>query len=211
MKTIYLIRHAAPFVEIDNYKNNIDITWLEFNQNMILSMEGEEKAKRLCKIKELTNLDCVFASGSARAIATAKYIANLNHLSIKLDKRINEREFGVKFIKELSSDIVKISFANKNFKLNDGESLNEVDKRFRSFINDLLKTNYQKIVIVMHGNILLSYLETVCQYFKYDGKNFNIKFNDKVILNGVPKNPSVFKIEFDDLNQIRDINQVFYE
>lgn len=208
MKTIYLVRHAAPFVEIDNYKNNTDTTWLEFNQNMILSVKGEENAKQLCKIKELTAVDCVFSSSSARALATAKYIAEFNHLNIKLDKRINEREFGVKFIKELSPDFTKTSFADKNFKLNDGESLNEVDARFKSFINDLLKTNYHTIVVVIHGIMLLSYLETVCQNFEYDGADFNVKFNNRVILNGTPKNPSIFKIEFNDVNLIKNISQV---
>lgn len=55
-----------------------------------------------------------------------------------------------------------------------------------------LKTDYQKIVIVLHGITLLSYLETVCQNFKFDGKNFDIKFNNKIILKGVPKNPSKY-------------------
>ena len=41
MKTIYLIRHSAPFVEIDNYVDNDNVLWLEFNKNMILSPQGE--------------------------------------------------------------------------------------------------------------------------------------------------------------------------
>lgn len=40
MKTIYLIRHSAPFVEIDNYQNYQDILWSEYNKNMILSSQG---------------------------------------------------------------------------------------------------------------------------------------------------------------------------
>lgn len=43
MKTIYSIRHSAPFVEIDNYQNYQDILWSEYNKNMILSSQGEEK------------------------------------------------------------------------------------------------------------------------------------------------------------------------
>ncbi len=29
MKTIFLIRHSAPFVEIDNYANNDNVLWTE--------------------------------------------------------------------------------------------------------------------------------------------------------------------------------------
>ena len=47
MKTIYLVRHSAPFVEIENYINNDNILWNEFNKNMILSPLGEENAKKL--------------------------------------------------------------------------------------------------------------------------------------------------------------------
>ena len=36
MTTIYLIRHSAPFVEIDNYTNYKDVLWKEYNKNMIL-------------------------------------------------------------------------------------------------------------------------------------------------------------------------------
>lgn len=53
MTTIYLIRHSAPFVEIDNYTNYKDVLWKEYNKNMILSPLGEEKAKELCNIEEL--------------------------------------------------------------------------------------------------------------------------------------------------------------
>lgn len=81
-----------------------------------------------------------------------------------------------------------------------GESLNEVDERFKSFIKDLLDKEDNKIAIVMHGIILLSYLKTICDVFEFDGKNFNIKYNNNVVLDGKPKNPSIYKIEFNDKN-----------
>ncbi len=51
MKTIYLIRHAAPFVEIDNFKNNTDITWLEFNQNMIYLQKGKKEQSNFAGLR----------------------------------------------------------------------------------------------------------------------------------------------------------------
>ena len=79
-----------------------------------------------------------------------------------------------------------------------GESLNEVDKRFQSFINDFIKTNVDNIAVVMHGIILLSYLQSVSDSFSYDGKIFKIKYQNKMLLNGKPKNPSIYKLEFNE-------------
>ena len=208
MKTIYLIRHSAPFIEIDNYANSDNILWSEFNRNMILSSKGEENAKKLCNIDELKDINEIYSSNSFRAIGTAKYLAESNNLKIKLDDRINEREFGVKYIKDLPNNFTKISFDDKTFKVNNGESLNDVDNRFNSFIGDLLDNNSGKIVIVMHGIILLSYLKNICNHFEFDGKNFNIKYNNNLILNGTPKNPSVYKIEFDNNKKILNVNHV---
>ncbi len=44
MKTIYLIRHSAPFVGIENYEDYKNVPWSDYNRNMILSREGEENA-----------------------------------------------------------------------------------------------------------------------------------------------------------------------
>lgn len=208
MKTIYLIRHSAPFVEIDNYVDNDNVLWSEFNKNMILSPKGEENARKLCNVEELKNINEIYASNSSRAIETAKYLAESNNIRIKLDERINEREFGVEYIKDLPSDFTKLSFEDKNFKVNNGESLNEVDSRLQSFINDLLDNNSNKIAIIMHGIILLSYLKTICNHFEFDGRNFNIKYNDNIVLDGTPKNPSVYKIEFDDNKNVINVESV---
>ena len=208
MKTIYLIRHSAPFVEIDNYVGNDNVLWSEFNKNMILSPKGEENAKKLCNVDELKEINKIYASNSSRAIETAKYLAESNNIRIKLDERINEREFGVEYIKDLPSDFTKLSFEDKNFKVNNGESLNEVDNRLKSFINDLLDNDSNKIAIVMHGIILLSYLKTICNHFEFDGRNFNIKYNDNVVLDGTPKNPSIYKIEFDDNKNVINVEYV---
>ena len=208
MTTIYLIRHSAPFVEIDNYKNYEDVLWYEYNKNMILSPRGEENAKKLCNVEELEGINEIYASNSSRAIETAKYLADSNNLKIKLDKRINEREFGVEYIRDLPDNFNKISFEDKTFKVNNGESLNDVDTRFKSFIADILNKNIDKVAIVMHGIILLSYLKTICNYFEFDGKNFNIKYNDNIVLEGKPKNPSIYKIEFDDNKNVINVSYV---
>ena len=72
----------------------------------------------------------------------------------------------------------------------------------------MLDNDSNKIAIVMHGIILLSYLKTICNHFEFDGRNFNIKYNDNVVLEGTPKNPSIYKIEFDDNKNVINVEYV---
>ena len=197
MKTIYLIRHSASFVEIENYKDYENIPWNDYNRNMILSSKGEEKAKELCKLKELKNLDAIYAADSFRAIGTAKYIAEMNNLKIRLDNRINERNLGVNTISELPNNQTLESFSNKDYKFGTGESLNEIDNRFNSFINEILKSNNKKIALFIHGIIMMSFLQNNTD-FSFDGKNMKLLFKYKKIYDDKMKNPMVFKIEYED-------------
>lgn len=210
MKTIYLIRHLAPFVEIDNYADYKIVSWSEYNKNMILSTKGEEKAKKLCNIEELKKIDDIYASNSFRAIGTAKYIAEQNDLKIKLDDRINERELGVEQIVDLPDNFSQDSFNNKDLKIGFGESLNEVDKRFNSFINELLESDKNNIALFIHGIILMSYLQNNSN-FNFDGRILKIEFNNNVVYNDKMQNPSIFKLEFDDDNNLINIENIKYE
>ena len=206
MKTIYLIRHSAPFVEIENYDDYKNVPWSDYNRNMILSSEGEEKAKKLCNIDELRHLDAVYSADSFRVIGTAKYVAEINNLKIKLDNRINERNLGVNTISELPENQTLESFKNKDYKFGTGESLNEADKRFNSFINEILESNYNNIALFIHGIIMMSFLQNNTS-FSFDGKNMRLLFNNKEIYNDKMKNPMVFKIEYEN-NMIVDIKEI---
>lgn len=62
------------------------------NEKIILSIEGERKAKELNEREELKNIDVLYSSNYVRAIATAKYIANKNNLNINIDERLGERK-----------------------------------------------------------------------------------------------------------------------
>lgn len=207
MKTIYLIRHSAPFVEIDNYQDYKNVSWKDYNRNMILSSEGEEKAKELCNIKEFNNLDLIYSADSYRAIGTAKYVAELNNLSIKLDSRINERELGVDKISELPDNFSNDSFTNKNLKYGYGESLNEVDNRFNSFIDEILNSDKDNIALFIHGIILMSFLQNNTD-FSFDNGVMKIVFNNKIVYNDKMKNPLVFKIVYDN-DEITNIEHIY--
>ena len=87
---IYLIRHSEQYRD---YIYNSDLeNERERNKKIILSVNGEEKARELSEIKELNDIDILFSSDFARAMATAKYIANNNNLIMNIDERLGERK-----------------------------------------------------------------------------------------------------------------------
>lgn len=206
MKTIYLIRHSAPFVEIQNYDDYENVLWDDYNRNMILSGEGEDKAKKLCKLDELNNLDAVYSADSFRAIGTAKYVAELNNLKIRLDKRINERDLGVKTISELPKNQTLDSFSNKDYKFGSGESLNEVDNRFNTFLDEILNSENNRVALFIHGIIMMSFLQNNTD-FSFDGRIMRLVFHDKKVYNDNMKNPMVFRVDFED-NKIVNIEYI---
>ncbi len=206
MKTIYLIRHSAPFIEIDNYKDYKNVPWNDYNRNMILSSEGEENAKKLCNVEGLKHLDEIYSADSYRAIGTAKYVAEMNNLKIKLDNRINERDLGVNTISELPENQTLDSFKNKDYKFGTGESLDEVDKRFNAFLDELLKSDKNRIALFLHGIIMMSFLQNNTDFF-FDGNTMRLLFNDQEIYNDKMKNPMVFKITYED-NRITNIEYI---
>lgn len=207
MKYIYLIRHSGPFVEINNYGDYENVPWDEYNKNMILSVKGEMKASELTTVEELKGIKNIYSSNSARAIETAKYLSGQNDTKIRLDERINERVFGINYLRELPKDFTKHSFNDKDFKIGNGESLNEMDKRFNSFIDEVL-CKHDKSIIVIHGIMLLSFLQNNCDFRMTDNKIF-IKYNGKDIVNVKPKNPSVYRITYNDEGKIIDIDNIF--
>ena len=205
-QVIYLIRHSSPFIEIDNYSDYNNVNWHDYNRNMILSVDGEKKASELTKIDELKDIKEIYSSDSFRALSTAKYLSELNNTKIKLDERINEREFGIDYLNQLPDDFTKRSFDDKNFKVSNGESLNDMDKRFNSFIDELLNSDIDKSIIVIHGIMLLSFFQNYCD-FEFDGTAITVKFNGKTIVENKPKSPGVYKIEYED-KKIIDIDVI---
>lgn len=111
------------------------------------------------------------------------------------------------FDKEMPDDFTEQMFKNKDLKINTHESFNEMDRRVNNFITEILESGKNNVAIVMHGIILLSYLGSIA-HENFDGKKFKITFNNKVILNGTPSAPDIYKLEFDDNNSLINIENI---
>ena len=140
---IYLIRHAETVDE--NGIRNTNENFQMINEKEILSVEGEEQAKKLSENDELKNLDIIWSSSYTRAKATAKYIANVNDLPFNLDNNLSERKLGNlkelgKFMKDKSTrDPSQEQLLYRNYKTSYGESAEDTKLRMTGFFNKILK------------------------------------------------------------------------
>ena len=181
---IYLIRHAETIDEDGiRYTNE---TFQEINEKEILSIEGEEAAKKLSENNELNEIDTIWCSSYVRAKQTAKYIAYKNKIQYNLDDRLCERKLGniedlAEFMKDKETrDPSREQLAFLDFKTRDGESANETNKRMTECINEIIKKyEGKRIAIVSHGGSIKFYLLNFCNINKklnleYKGTELNI-------------------------------------
>ena len=152
---IYLIRHAETVEE--NGIRNTNEDFQSINEKEILSVHGEEQARRLSENIELNNIDVIWSSNYTRAKATAKYIANTNKLPINLDSSLGERKLGNlkelgNFMKDKTSrDPSQEQLLDRKFKTSDGESAEETNRRMTAFFYKILNEyEGERIAVISH-------------------------------------------------------------
>ena len=202
MTTIYLIRHSRGNFN-KNYINTNESFQLE-NEKYILSVDGERKAKKLAKLEELKDINMVVSSNYVRALSTAKYIAHYNQIPLYIDEDFNERKFGVDNIKKIPQNFFKRQIEEEDYKLENGESRQEVNKRMiRGLIKVMKKSKDKKAVIVSHASSIVFLLTKWCSIDMINSK-YVIKFKGKTILNGFDS-PEILKLEFNEKNKLINI------
>ncbi|MEE0015296.1 MAG: histidine phosphatase family protein [Bacilli bacterium] len=203
MTKIYLLRHSQPFRKLLGEYNSSDVEQVR-NEKNVLSVYGEKLAREISERKELQNIDVIYSSHYVRAMCTAKYIAENNNIKLNVDERLGERKFGVNDISELPSDFFEEQFRNWDYKLEKGESANEVSKRMNEVLLEIINNNKDKtIAIVSHGTAISAMLKTWCNVLlNEETKLIELYFNDKLVFDGNWNCPELFKLEFDNNNLI---------
>ncbi len=212
MKTIvFIARHSEPFKKLLG-EYDCDETEQFKNEKQPLSVKGEKKAEKMSEYKELQDVDVIYSSHYVRAMATAKYIAEKNNIKLNVDSRFGERKFGIKTWDEFPQDFFEHQFHDWNYKLNDGESLNEVHTRMNEALLEALnKYEGKKIVIVAHGTSLSAMLSTWCDVKLNEETNLiELYFDGDKFFAGDWNVPELFKLEFENNNliKIENINEV---
>lgn len=203
---IYLIRHAETIDE-NGIRNTMEDSQI-INEKEILSVEGEEQAKRLSENEELKNLDVIWSSSYTRAKATAKYIAKANNLPINLDENLSERKLGNlkelgEFMKDKRTrDPSQEQLLNRTFRTSDGESAEQTRERMNKFFDKILKEyEGQRIAVISHGGSIKFFLLNWCTV----NANVQLVYNENIILN--IKSPCLLKLTFKE-NKLIDLEQI---
>lgn len=203
---VYLVRHAEQ-LKID--KNNIIEDYQTSNEKIILSINGEKEAEKISKSLELSDIDTLWSSNYVRAIATAKYISFQNNIPINIDSNFNERMLGdlveLKILgKGRKNNYTTEQLLDENLKNKDGESRKEVQDRFFSSLESVLKENInKKVVIVSHGAAIKFILLNWCSL---NDKN-QIVYKNKVLIEEKLELPNIIKLTFNN-EKLIDIENV---
>ena len=172
-------------------------TFKQLREQTVLSIEGEEKAKSLTHIKDLENIQMVYSSSYFSAINTGKYMAEEKNLDVIVDERLNERIVG-----DLGSNEFRylkgMQEHDFNYKLENGESIYEVQKRMEDFLLDILLSPEKDILIVTHNIALLSLMAKYCNkgYNLYD--RLILDYQEEVIFDGTFHPIDIIEFVFDE-------------
>lgn len=210
--TVYLIRHSIRFNNdyIEEY-NTIQNKTIR-NEKIVLSVEGEKRAEILSNEEELQNLDVIYASNCVRTLQTAKYIIEKQNLKANIDERFDERTIGKK-VKYPQKEWLELQYLDENFKTEGGESQKEVRERFTKAFEEVINKNKGKrIAIFSHGYAITFFIMKWCKFEYIEEKDFmKYTFKDKVIFCKKINAPEVFKLEFDEKNELIDIQNIEFE
>jgi 2,3-bisphosphoglycerate-dependent phosphoglycerate mutase len=200
MTVLYIKRHSEPFRKLLGENNTNDSDQIR-NEKNILSVNGEELAKKHAELEELKHIDVLYTSNYVRAMSTARYICENNQINMNIEDNLGERKFGVDS-KDLPQGYFKIQWQDYDYKCDNGESINDTSIRMKNCIDKIINDNKDKtICVVSHGTAMLAYFLNYCD-LSTDGEIFKLSFKGETIFEGFIGLNELFKLEFDDNNLV---------
>ena len=142
---------------------------------------------------------------------TAKYFLKGN-LKLNIDKRFNERKYGT-VNKEKYPNYFCEQYQDENLKVADGESQKEVRKRMTDAFNEVINQyKGKRIIIVSHGTAISFLLMNWCNLLDVQSNYLRkLEYKGNIIINRTYKAPEVFKLTFDDNNNVINIENLEFE
>ena len=186
---VYLISNNS-LIEGLSYENgtNLDIVRLV----RPLSILGEENALKISENKNLASVEKIYSSFHSSALSTSKNLSEKLNLEINLNNNFNDCKVG--YLGSKNMKMVKgLQEHDFNYKLNGGESLNEVGLRIENAINSLEDNS----VIFTHKRAILGYLIQKSSVGYNLDDSLILEYNNKQI--------------YDDTDTLYDIYELTYE
>lgn len=149
MTNIYFVRHAEP-----NYNNHDDLT-------RELSPKGLKDRELVTEFLADKQVDIVLSSPYKRAVDTVAHFASLRNLPITTIYDFRERKVDSVWIDDFDA-FTRNQWEDFNYKLTDGETLAEVQKRNIAALQEVIEHHKSKTVVIgSHGTAL----STIINYF----------------------------------------------
>lgn len=156
MTTVYFVRHAQP-----NYENHVDSL-------RELTDKGLADRRLVTEFLAEKQIDAVLSSPYKRAVDTVKDFADTYGYEIETIEDLRERKVGDGWIQDFQS-FAKRQWENFDYKLPDGESLHEVQRRNIGTLRKVLRRYKDKnIVIGSHGTALSMVIHQYQPDFGYE-------------------------------------------
>lgn len=151
---IYLVRHAEP-----NYNNHND-----FDRE--LTSKGLQDCQLITDFFKDTAINAIYSSPFKRAVQTITPLAKAKNLPIQLNSDFRERKIDNHWIDDFNAFTTK-QWEDFNYKLTQGESLQEVQDRAIQQLKQVLSTEEPVIAISSHGT-------TISTILNYYDNNFGL-------------------------------------
>lgn len=150
MTEVYFVRHAEP-----NYRNHDDLT-------RELSPKGMKDRELVTAFFSDIQVNLVLSSPYKRAVDTVAHFASCRSLPIVTCPDFRERKVDSCWIDDFDA-FTRRQWADFHFKLTDGETLSEVQKRNISALQEIIQLHKDKIIVIgSHGTAL----STVINHFE---------------------------------------------
>ncbi|WP_024615925.1 histidine phosphatase family protein [Clostridium sp. Ade.TY] len=191
MVTIYLTRHGQTEWNIEKR--------LQGHGNSPLTDAGIKRAEELSKRLKDIKIECIYTSPIERAYKTASILKGNKEIELITHDGLKEMNFGDfegKITEEVMQenpdwDINLIMQGNLEMRAPNGETLAEVRERVSKAMDEIIKDNDGKsILIVAHGITL----KAIMNYFK--DKDVNSEVMGQATLTKVNIDGENFEIEF---------------
>lgn len=151
MNILYFVRHGqTTWNDIGRFQGSTDIQ---------LNALGIEQAEKTAQAMKDIPLDAIFSSPLERAQVTAKTIAQPHHLTVQVEPRIAEINFGQ--WEGLTFEEIETRWPGRlhemyvhpdTVDIPGSETFGEAEARTMDFLNELIRTNKNKtFLIVSHG------------------------------------------------------------
>ncbi len=152
---IYLVRHGET--EANTQKKYLGSSHSPFTEKGLL--DNEKNILKLSTVK----IDAIYTSPCKRCLSVADTLAEKISIHPVPDNRLKELDFGI--FENMSWQQAKNTYTDEfekwcsntyEYKIPDGESQAELDNRIALFVEELLHSRYNNIVVFSHAGPIMS-------------------------------------------------------